>query len=175
MPAWAPPAAPASGWGSTGPVNGWGPGATAPHAPPAQAKARFGDALLVGLAAAAAAGGLWWAVVAFTGYQFVYGAIAVGLLVGHGVLIGARRGGPVFGLLAAAITLASLAVAEYFVQRSLAIANEGYDIPLWTDLSFATDVVREAIRGHASTGLFWGIAAIVALVTAGSSRRTPSV
>ena len=112
---------------------------------------------------------------AFTGYQFVYGAIAVGLLVGHGVLIGARKGGPVFGVLAAVFTLLSLAVAEYFIQRSLAISKESYDIPLWTDFGFAVDVVREAVRGHAATGLFWGIAAVVALVTAGSSNRTPSV
>ena len=175
-PAWGAPATPAaSSWGSSEPADGWGPGAIAPHAQPAKANARFGDGVLVGLAAAAGAGGLWWAVVAFTGYQFVYGAIVVGLLVGHGVLIGARRGGPAFGLLAVVFTLASLAIAEYFIQRSLAISNEGYDIPLWTDFGFAKDVVREAVQGHAATGLFWGIAAIVALVTAGSSSRRPSV
>lgn len=139
------------------------------------AKVRLGDSALVGLGAAAAAGGLWWAVVAFTERQFVYGAIAVGLLVGHGVLIGARQGGPVPGLLAATFTLASLAVAEYFIQRSLAISKEGFDLPLWTDLTFATDVVSDGIERRPIIGLFWGIAAIAALLTAGMPSRRPSV
>lgn len=176
--AWAAPTAPAvSGWGSAGSTSEWGLDTTVVHRPPAPVKvnARLGDGILVGLAASIAAGGLWWAVVAFTQRQFVYGAIAVGLLVGNGVLIGARRGGPIFGLLAAGFTLVSLAVAEYFIQRSLAISQEGYDIPLWTDLTFAIDVVREGVKGQPAIGLFWGIAAIAALLTAGLPGRRPSV
>ncbi|MEO6988685.1 MAG: hypothetical protein ABI239_08550 [Aquihabitans sp.] len=136
---------------------------------------RLGEGILVGLAAAAVSGAVWWALVAFTERQFVYGAIGVGLVVGNGVLIGARRGGPVAGLMAAVFTLASLAIAEYFIQRSLAISQSGLDIPLWTDLTFAKDVVREGIDAQPTTGIFWGIAALAALVSAGVPGRRPNI
>ena len=147
-------------------------------APPARAPrvpSHLGDGVLIGLAAAAVAGLAWWAVVAFTERQFVYGAIGVGLLVGHGVLAGARRGGPVFGLMAAVLTLVSLAVAEYFIQRSLAISQSGFDVPLWTDLAFAKDVVREGVKAQPAIAIFWGIAAVASLWTAGiPSHRPPN-
>lgn len=133
------------------------------------------EGLLVGAAVAAVAGALWWAVVATTQMQFVFGAIAVGLLVGQGVLIGARRAGPIAGLLAAVFTLAALAVSEYFIQRSLAISQSGIDVPLWTDLTFAKDVVHEGIKAEPLTSLFWGIAAIAALATAGLPSRRPVI
>lgn len=136
---------------------------------------RLGEGILVGVAAAAIAGSLWWAVVAFTERQFFYGAIVVGLLVGRGFLIGARRSGPVLGVLAAVCTLIALAVAEYFIQRSLAISTFDVDIPLWTDFSFATDVVREGLDGEPLTALCWGLAAISALLSAGLPNRRPNI
>lgn len=134
---------------------------------------RVAEGILVGIAAAAIAGTVWWAVTAFTERQFVYLAVVLGLFVGQGVLIGARRGGIACGALAALITLAALAVAQYFIERSLEISQFHADIPLWSDFSFAQTLVRESIRATPLSGVFAVVAAIVAGVSAGSPHRRP--
>lgn len=136
------------------------------------ARTRMGEGLLVGLAAAAVAGAIWWAVVANTERQFGYGAILVGALVGQGVRLGARRGGIGPGLVAGLATLAALVVAEYFIQRSLVI-SQGGDIPLWLGFTTARDIVRESLDSEPLSGLFWLLAACAAAVTAGSTTRRP--
>lgn len=171
-----PPApAPGQAWSTLPPNAGWGGPAVPAPQPAAKPTTRLGDGILVGAAAAAIGGALWWAVVAFTERQFFYGAIVVGLLVGRGFLIGARRSGPVLGVLAAIFTLIALVIAEYFIQRSLAISEFGVDVALWTDFSFAKDVVREAVDGEPLTGVCWGLAAISALLSAGLPNRTPHI
>lgn len=132
------------------------------------------EAIVVGLAAAALASLAWWAVAATTERLFVYGAILVGVLVGQGVLIGARKGGPVPALLAIVFTLVSLAVAQYFISRSLAISTLGAaDVPLWQGFSFAYEAVRSSIDDDGFIVVFWFISAIVAMVSAGRSSRRP--
>lgn len=159
---------------------GGGPGAvTAPPGPitfaPMVTKLRLPEGLLVGLAAGALGGLGWWASVAFTERQFTYAAIIVGLLVGQGVLIGARKGGVLPGVVAAAITVVALAVAEYFIQRSLAISTLGADVPLWLGFSTAKDVVQTSIDDDPVTGLFWLLAAGAAALGAGRAGQRPVI
>lgn len=153
-------------WGSAPPM---GAGGLRPAT-----RRRIGDGLLVGMAAATLAGVVWWAVVAGTERQFFYGAVLVGILVGQGVLLGVRRGGIGPAVVAGVATLAALVVAEYFIQRSLAI-SQGADVPLWMGFSTARDVVRDSLDSEPLSGLFWLLAAGAAAVTAGSTSRRPIV
>lgn len=174
MPGWA--AAPAPGSGAPpafGPPSGGG-GATGPGQLAMVVRTRPTDAILVGLGAAALAGLAWWAVVATTERLFVYGAVLVGVIVGQGVLLGDRKGGVVPGLLAPVFTLAALAVAQYFISRSLAISTEGAgDVPLWLGFSTAVDIVRASIDDDKFIVLFWLVSAAVAMVIAAVPSRRP--
>ncbi|QXC63072.1 hypothetical protein KSP35_09980 [Aquihabitans sp. G128] len=163
------------------PVPSWPVGPGAPGAPPMGygtpaalvTRTRVPDALLLGIAAAAIAGVAWWAVVATTKTTFTYGAIAVGILVGQAVLIGARKGGVVPALIAVAASLTALVVAEYFIQRTVAINDFNANVPLWLGFSTAKDIVREAVEDEPLTAVFWGVAAVAAALSAGSRTRRP--
>lgn len=163
-----PPGGPAS-------LPGWGPAPSAPSQPsfstPTRRISRPLDGLLVGVAAAAIGGLLWWGAVALTERQFVYGAIVVGYIVGQGVLIGSRRGGPVPAVMALTSTLVALVVAEYFIQRSLAVSQFGADLELWLGWSVAVEVIETTISDDPITLLFWFLAAGVAGFVAGTSRE----
>lgn len=173
-----PPTSGGSGGTNAAPGSGWG------QAPgdqrPLLVKLRPADALLTGVAAAAIGGLIWWAVTALTSRQFPYLAVVIGLLVGQGVLVGARRGGVAQGIVAATLCLVALAVAEYFIQRSLAFhqAHEhgvSIDLPLWQGFSVARKAVVEGVKEHALTGLFWALAVVVAFGSAVSSSRRPAL
>ena len=140
---------------------------------PLVTKTRLLDGALVGVAMAALAGVGWWAVVALTKTQFVYGALVVGVVVGQAVLIGARKGGSGPAVVAGLACLTSLAVAEYFIQRSLAIQSLEADLPLWQGFATAFDVVRSSLQAEPLTGVFWAIAVLAAAVSAGSPARRP--
>jgi len=176
IPAGPPPSAPGPGWVPASP-GGFGP--PAPMAPMGPGvlvtRTRPLEAILLGVAAATIAGIAWWAAVATTKQQFVYGAVVVGILVGQAVLIGARKGGAGPAAIAIVASLAALVVAEYFIQRSLAIDNFHADLPLWMGFSTAREVVQEAVKEHPLTAVFWGISAVLAAVSAGSSTRRPIV
>lgn len=157
------------------------PGAPAPVPPHAVAASgavepgsvRVADGILVGMAAAALAGGVWWAVVALSARQFPYLAVLLGLLVGQGVLIGSRRGSLALGALAGVLTLGSLSIAQYFISRSLAISELGLDLPLWEGAGAAADVIRAAYQDDALTAMFVVLAAGCAAVAAGRSSARP--
>lgn len=135
-------------------------------------RTRHVEALVVGAATAGVAGVAWWAAVSATEQQFFYLAIVLGLLVGHGTLLGARRGGVGPAAIAGLATLGALVVSEYFIQRSLAISRLGADVALWNGFSVAGDVVRDSLEVEPLAGLFWALAALAAVaVTAGRSRR----
>lgn len=136
---------------------------------------RVAEGVLVGLAAAGVAGLGWWAVAAATQQQFVYLAIVIGFGVGQAVVIGARRGSIVLGLFALFVTLASLAVAEYFIQRTLAIQQLHADIPLWNGFGTAGDVVRQSLRDEPITYLFWALAAGIACFRAALPSARPII
>lgn len=136
---------------------------------------RLGEGLVVGLAAAVLAGTAWWASVFFTERLIVYAAIVVGIVVGQGVLIGARKGGAVPAVVAGLLTLAALLVAQYFIERSLAIANFGADIPLWLGFGTAREIVTDSVDGDPLIGLFWLVSAFAAIISAGAPSRRPVV
>ncbi len=138
-------------------------------------RTRLPEGILVGAAMAALSGVAWWAVVTLTGTELAYGAIALGVVIGQAVLIGARKGGAGPALVAGLACLASLAVAEYFIQRSLTISNFGVDLPLWTGLSTAKDVVWDSLRGEPITGAFWAVGIIAAMASAGAATRRPVI
>jgi hypothetical protein len=139
----------------------WGGAASIPQRP---STTRWLDAIVLAVASATVAGTLWWAVVGHSELQFVYGAIAVGFLVGWCTAIGARRPGIGPAAIAAVCTLVALVVSEYFIQRTIAV-RDAYEVPLWQGFSFAEDVVRASIEDNGATALFWLLAAGAAAFT----------
>ncbi|MCK5799104.1 MAG: hypothetical protein KAI47_18050, partial [Deltaproteobacteria bacterium] len=82
---------------------------------------RFLKALLFGSIAAAAGAGLYYAIVALTGYEIGLVAIVVGLMVGAAVRAGSqRRGGPGYQALAMVLTyLAIVTTYMHMIGREL--------------------------------------------------------
>ena len=179
---WSGPAGPAAAY----PAGGSPTFATiqplAPSADPRQlrgpatvvSETRVADGLLVAAAAATVAGVLWWAIVALTQRQFVYVAILLGTFVGQAGLVGGRRGSIGLGIVAATVTLLSLTATQYFISRSLAIAELGLDVPLWDGTSTFVDVTRASLEEDPITGLFVVGAAVIAGVVAGTPGRRAS-
>jgi hypothetical protein len=126
-------------------------------------------AVMGGFAGAVVAGLIWWGIVATTRMQIVYLAFGVGWIVAQGVLICAQQRNRIpLQFVAGAFTLLALGVSEYFIQRSLFIADGG-SLPLWNGLEIARDMVREGLRDDPATGFFWIIGVVVAVVVAGRS------
>lgn len=141
---------------------------------------RLADGLLVGLAACGIGGGAMWAIAAFGQLErWHYGALLVGLITGLGVLIGARRGGPLPGLIAAVLSLVAVLVTVYFADRSLQIASLedaglSSDVPLWQGAQAMVDIVRDWIEFDVASAAAWLLAPVAALVVAGwPGRRAP--
>lgn len=155
---------------------GW-PGSSSAATPtaPLITRTRVIDGLLLGLAAAFVGGLAWWAVISTTKVQFPYAAIVVGAVVGQAVLIGARKGGTLPAVVAAVASAGALVVAEYFIQRSIAISELGLELPLWMGLSSAWEIVRSTVVDDPLTGVFWAVAAVAAGVSAGSHHRRPLI
>ena len=144
-----------STWGTPAPAR---PAATA-------AGTRWADALLLAVAAAFVAGVAWWAVVAFTERQFVYGAIGVGAPVGWATATGARRRRVGPAAIAAGCTLVSLVIAEYFIQRTLAVNDGVTNVPLWDGFGWFRDVVDAGVEEYPLTVVFWVVGAGAAALT----------
>ncbi len=86
---------------------------------------RFFRALGLGSVAAVIGAGIYYAVLAITGYEVGLIAIIVGLMVGYGVKIGSRnRGGKVYQLLAVGLTYA--AIVSTYIPIILQEFDEGY-------------------------------------------------
>lgn len=167
---------PSDGLGASVPASALASSTAAPDPPtylPLVTATRLLDGIVVGMAMATIAGVAWWAAVAFTQFRFAYGAVVVGFVVGQGVLIGARKGGTLPAIVAGLACLTALAVAEYFIQRSLTIDTFHAELPLWQGLSTAVDVVRSSLEAEPITGIFWGMAVIAAMISAGSRTRRP--
>ncbi|MCB0976867.1 MAG: hypothetical protein KDB02_05350 [Acidimicrobiales bacterium] len=170
-----PPAGPVPTGFQAPPAPGAGPGVPPPPTRAAYvvrspARTRWPDAVLLAVASATVAGVAWWAVVGHSKTQFVYGAIAVGFVVGAATATGARRvtAGVVF--LAAVCTFVALVVSEYFIQRTIAV-REGIPVPLWQGFGFAKDVVKAGLDENKLTFVFWLLAAGAAGFTAARRSR----
>jgi hypothetical protein len=86
---------------------------------------RFVRALLFGLVGAAIGAGIYYAILALTGYEIGLVAIVVGWLVGRGVSMGANaRGGALYQALA--IVLTYIAIVSTYIPLAI---KEGVNLP----------------------------------------------
>ncbi len=180
-----PPNVPStSGRSSQAPWNNPTTAPEAPGGPTLAVRIRPLDGILTGLAASAIAGALWWgATTAINGSTdsvelWHLGSLLVGLIVAQGVLVGARHGGLVAGLLAVVFSTLTVVVAVYFISRSQLIigftdAGQTSDVPLWQGWSEAIDVYRSWWDFDQSRVLMWLGAPLVAALVAGWPGRRP--
>ena len=171
----------ASGRGSQAPWNNPTTVTVPTGAPSLVVKTRVLDGALTGIASAAIAGGIWWAIATFANLeQWHLGAALVGLIVGQGVLIGSRKGGLVSGLLALVFSTLTVIVAVYFIDRSqtviaLADAGRSSDIPLWQGFGGLEDVYRGWWEFDKTRPAMWLLAPLIAVAIAGWPGRRPVV
>lgn len=161
-------------------ITGARPGAPRVGAPPVApppplaldpAPRRYLEGAVIGVAAAGIGGVVWWAVCSVTGLQLDLVSLLLGLFVGQAVLIGSRRGGPVPALVALVAVLLSLTIAQYFIERSAAIADFGAELPLWMGFSTARRVVSDSLTNDSLRGLSWLVAGAAAVVSCGAKTR----
>lgn len=157
------------------PYGGGRPGAAlfatptpAVAAPPAGSLAA---GVIYGLVGGLLGGAGWYLAVILTKRQFVYLAVAVGAIVGTAVAKGTRTSKGAAPLVAAVITLATMCVSQYFIDRWAAIqyieeVGSPARIPLFLSLPRAVDVVRAGLSAEPSQGLFWAIAVVLSFITA---------
>jgi len=127
--------------------------------------------VVVSLIAAALATAGWYLVVALSNYQIAFVAVAVGWLVGTGVVLGARGRllWPLIGV-AAAFTLISLAVSEYLIVYHFLTEYARGELGLGNVLELIQppDVMLEfvvaSLEDDPLTLLFWAVAMVVAVV-----------
>ncbi len=144
------------------------PRADEPSAAAAAGPTQLLGGLLGGLVAAILASAVWFGVVAVSGYQVGLVAIAVGFLVGHGVVLGARRHGSiVLVLLSAVLTLLALVTSEYLIVAYLLnqeLAAEGLTIEVLQPPAFVIEIVVQSVQTDPLTLVFWAIALFQAIV-----------
>jgi hypothetical protein len=158
-----------------------GPVLTADQAQPATMlpapRPRLGDAVLVGLAAAGIGGLLWWALATVTGLDAWPALSAIlGLVVGGGVRIGARRGGGGPALLAFVLAALAVPVVVYFIDRTLliqALDDVGAlrTVPLWSGVEGFVDATAELIEAGPTRAVALAVGPVVAAVVAGFGTR----
>lgn len=135
------------------------------------------DAVLTGGAAAVLGGIAWWAAASLLELDWwEYGSLIVGVLVGFGTLLGARRGGVVPGVIALVFATVATVVGAYFIDRSLTIAALGdlditNDIPLWSGFSAFTDVFTDGVDADPVRAAGWLLGPLAALLVAALGRR----
>lgn len=119
--------------------------------------------LLGGAVAAVIATGIWYAVVALSGWQIGFIAIGVGWLVAQGTLFGAggRASIPLVAS-SAVFTLLALAVGEYLIIYHF-VSQELGSIELLMPIEFMVEVVIASLQADPLTLLFWAIALFAAV------------
>lgn len=133
-----------------------------------------------GLVAAIAASAVWYAVVVLSNWQIGLVAVAVGWLVGQGVVFGAEgRPSIVLVAVSAVLTALALAVSEYlivfhFVSQELEALGAGGALSLIQPFAFMIEVVVESLSADPLTLVFWGIALFEAVVIPYRAMTRPS-
>lgn len=118
--------------------------------------------LLAGVVAAVLATAVWYGVVAVSQYQVGLVAIAVGFIVGYGVVLGAnRRGSVVLVPISVVLTLLALVISEYLIVAHFVgqeLAAQGLSIELIQPPDFIVSVVMDSVQADPLTLAFWAIA-----------------
>lgn len=164
-----------AGWmpGGTAAASIDGPGFAAapalPHAEPTPSRpASASDilgGLLAGIVAAVLATAIWYGVVAVSHFQVGIIAIAVGFIVGQGVVLGARRrGSVVLVAISVVLTLLALAVSEYLIVAHFVGQELGVQLDLVQPPDLIVGVVSESVQADPLTLVFWAIALFQAFV-----------
>jgi hypothetical protein len=125
-------------------------------------------AVLGGAIGAALATAIWYGVVAATSWQVGLIAIAVGFVVGQGVVFGANgRGSVLFIPVSLAFTLVALVASEYLIAVHFvnqAAVEIGVPASELLALFSPVDLVRISLEEEPITLLFWAIAGYEAFV-----------
>lgn len=135
---------------------------------------RFGRALFFGLAAAAAGAGLYYGILALTGYEFGLVAIVVGLMVGLAVKKGSNgRGGWRYQALAMFLTYTSivssyvpLIVKEFRERRAALSADSLAPAPANSASALAADSIQTATEPMSAGRFVLGMLIVVGLLYA---------
>ena len=164
-----PAAGAGAGAGAAAPVMVPGLGETValPEAPPAQ-PATMSDVLggvLAGVVAAILATAIWYGVVAVTHFQVGIVAIAVGFIVGTGVVLGARRHTSIVLVAVSVIlTLIALAVSEYLIVAHFVSQELGFAVDLVQPPDVFFGVISDSLGADPLTLVFWAIALFQAFI-----------
>ena len=115
--------------------------------------------LLAGGVAAIVATAIWYGVVAATQYQLGIVAIAVGFLVGQGVVLGARRRSSVaLVVISVVLTLVALAISEYLIVAYFVGQEFGVPVDIVQPPDFVVSVITDSLAADPITLAFWAIA-----------------
>jgi hypothetical protein len=123
--------------------------------------------VLGGAIGAVLATGLWYGVVAVTNWQVGIVAIAVGFVVGQGVLFGAAgRGSILLVPVSVAFTLLALVVSEYLIVYNFVVQEFGSAgmIDIVQPPDFVIEIVMESVTADPLTLVFWAIAGYQAVM-----------
>lgn len=125
--------------------------------------------LLAGIVVAAVVLGLWYGMVVLTERMWAYAALLAGAAIGGAVRIASgNRGGVGLQVISGVLTLATMALSEYFIVRHFLLADMGITkAPLFASTGLMVRMVVEGLRATPLTLLFWIIALGLALVTSG--------
>lgn len=150
-----------------GMVPGLGETVALPAAPPAQ-PATMSDVLggvLAGIVAALLATAIWYGVVAVTQFQVGIIAVAVGFIVGQGVVLGARRHTSiVLVAVSVVLTLVALAVSEYLIVAHFVSQELGFAVDLIGPPDVFFGVIGDSLGADPLTLVFWAIALFQAFI-----------
>jgi hypothetical protein len=124
--------------------------------------------ILGGAVGAVIATAVWYGVVAVTNWQIGLVAVAVGFIVGQGVLLGAAGRGSILlvpislGFTLVALVASEFLIANYFLTE---VALEmGMDPELARTLYTPVELVRTSLESDPLTLVFWAIAGYQAVV-----------
>lgn len=124
--------------------------------------------VVCGLAAGVAAGLVWYLIVLGTSSMQTYLIPAFGVVVAYGVYFGARRAGGASAVVSVVVTLVTLMLAMYYVERHLVIRlfaenGDALEIPLVPYLDWLVEVLHHAFTKSVSPPVY----SLLALVAAG--------
>jgi hypothetical protein len=149
-----------------------------PMAPPrAASMSDVLGGLFAGLVAAILATAIWYGVIVVTHYELGIVAIAVGFLVGQGVVLGARgRASIALVVISPLLTLLALGIGEYLIVAYFVGQELGVPIDVVQPPDFVMSVIVDSIASDPITLAFWAIALFqaVAIPWRAITRWTPT-